>query len=88
MGWAALTAICQHFFPDFAEMLSNFGIMGHGHGHSHSHGGGDFGPNINAAWLAAGSIVIKEWLYRASEYLDSADSRLSMLTRWCSPKGC
>lgn len=26
----------------------------------------DLGPNINAAWLALGSIIVKEWLYRAS----------------------
>lgn len=44
---------------------------GHSHGgifgHSHSHGATDLGPNINAAWLAAGSIVVKEYLYRASK---------------------
>ncbi|KAL9613505.1 MAG: hypothetical protein Q9167_001947 [Letrouitia subvulpina] len=43
---------------------------GHSHGgifgHSHSHGATDLGPNINAAWLAAGSIVVKEYLYRAT----------------------
>lgn len=46
---------------------------GHSHGgffgHSHSHGATDLGPNINAAWLAAGSIVVKEYLYRASKLL-------------------
>ncbi|KAF2756455.1 hypothetical protein EJ05DRAFT_441229 [Pseudovirgaria hyperparasitica] len=64
MGWAALAAICQQFFPDFADLASNLGIMGHGH--SHHHGVEELGPNINAIWLAAGSIVIKEWLYRAT----------------------
>lgn len=38
-----------------------FGFLGH----NHSHGAGL--PNLNAAWLAAGSIVVKEWLYRASK---------------------
>ncbi|RMZ90663.1 hypothetical protein DV736_g2110, partial [Chaetothyriales sp. CBS 134916] len=33
-------------------------------GHNHSHGEGV--PDLNAAWLAAGSIVVKEWLYRAT----------------------
>ncbi|KAK6355274.1 hypothetical protein TWF696_004387 [Orbilia brochopaga] len=42
------------------------GHEGHDHGHSHSHSHSDFGPNINAAWLAGGSILVKEWLYRAT----------------------
>lgn len=37
---------------------------GHGHGHSHSHT--DLGPNVNAIWIALGSILIKEYLYRAT----------------------
>ena len=32
--------------------------------HSHSHGI----PDWNAAWLAGGSIIVKEWLYRSSKY--------------------
>ncbi|KAF2461399.1 cation efflux family-domain-containing protein [Lineolata rhizophorae] len=74
MGWAALLALAQQFFPDFMEMAAQWGILGHdhghghghGHSHSHSHSPAEMGPNINAAWLAAGSIVIKEWLYRAT----------------------
>jgi divalent metal cation (Fe/Co/Zn/Cd) transporter len=64
MGWAAVIALCQQFFPEFAEMAAHYGLLPHSHGHHH--GVGELGPNINAAWLAAGSIVIKEWLYRAS----------------------
>ncbi|KAF2203126.1 hypothetical protein GQ43DRAFT_447620 [Delitschia confertaspora ATCC 74209] len=64
MGWAAVIALCQQFFPDFAEAAAHWGFLPHSHGHSHSHG--DLGPSIHAAWLAAGSIVIKEWLYRAT----------------------
>ncbi|KAF2192668.1 hypothetical protein K469DRAFT_694738 [Zopfia rhizophila CBS 207.26] len=64
MGWAALIALCQQFFPDFAEAAAHWGLLPHSHGHSHSHD--DLGPNINAAWLAGGSILIKEWLYRAT----------------------
>ncbi len=62
MGWTALMALLQQFYPDLAELAAEWGVWGHGHGHSHS----DLGPNINAAWLAGGSILIKEWLYRAS----------------------
>lgn len=65
MGWAAIIALCQQFFPEFAETAAHLGLIGHSHhGHSHSHA--DLGPNINAAWLAGGSILIKEWLYRAT----------------------
>lgn len=64
MGWAALIALAQQFFPEAAEVAAHWGLLPHSHGHHH--GVDDLGPNINAAWLAAGSIVIKEWLYRAS----------------------
>lgn len=64
IGLQAIMALTQQFFPDIAHILSHIGIFGHGH--SHSHGVEDLGPNINAAWLAAGSIIIKEWLYRAT----------------------
>lgn len=65
MGWAAVVTLCQQFIPGFAELMDTLGLMPH-HGHDHSHT--DLGPNINAAWLAGGSILIKEWLYRASQY--------------------
>ena len=39
----------------------------HAHGHGHSHAAAQLIPDIKAAWLAAGTIVVKEWLYRASE---------------------
>ncbi|KAF2241786.1 hypothetical protein BU26DRAFT_524935 [Trematosphaeria pertusa] len=64
MGWAALIALAQQFFPEASEVAAQWGLLPHSHGHHH--GVEDLGPNINAAWLAAGSIVIKEWLYRAT----------------------
>lgn len=66
IGLQAVMALAQQFFPDIAHILSHIGIFGHGHSHSHSHGVEGMGVNINAAWLAAGSIIIKEWLYRAT----------------------
>lgn len=68
MGWAALLAIGQQFFPEFMHTAADWGIL-HSHGHSHHHH--DLGPDLNAAWLAGGSIIIKEWLYRASECDDT-----------------
>ncbi|KAL5402435.1 hypothetical protein PMIN03_010669 [Paraphaeosphaeria minitans] len=64
MGWAALIVLAQQFFPDAAHFAAEWGLLPHSHGHSH--GAGSLGPNINAAWLAGGSILIKEWLYRAT----------------------
>lgn len=64
IGLQAIMALAQQLFPAIAEILAHTGIFEHAHDHSHSHGG--LGPNINAAWLAGGSIIIKEWLYRAT----------------------
>lgn len=64
IGLQAIVALTQQFFPHVAEVLAQLGLMGHGH--HHHHGASDLGPNLNAAWLAGGSILIKEWLYRAT----------------------
>ncbi|KAI1948658.1 mitochondrial metal transporter [Ophidiomyces ophidiicola] len=67
MGLNAVEILLTQCFPDIAETAAHLGLLGHGHSHSHSHDhGAALGPNINAAWLAAGSIVVKEWLYRAT----------------------
>lgn len=67
MGLNAMEILLSQFFPELAETLSHFGLLGHGHSHSHSHDTEVIGPNINAAWLAAGSILVKESLYHASK---------------------
>jgi len=66
MGLNGLDALYTQLFVD--------AVQGHGeHSHGlfsflgHSHGHGAALPDINAAWLAGGSIVVKEWLYRASK---------------------
>lgn len=63
MGWESGLSLYGHFYPEAAH-----GIMEHvGHGHSHSHGAAALGiPSMHAAWLAAGTILIKEWLYHAT----------------------
>lgn len=67
MGLDAGQALLSQFAPEAFEALERAGVVFHGHSHSHDHGAEVLGPNINAAWLAAGSIVVKEWLYRASK---------------------
>lgn len=64
MGMQGLDALYLQFLVDAAPGEHVHGLFG-GFGHSHSHG--HMAPSLNAAWLAAGSIVIKEWLYRASK---------------------
>lgn len=66
IGLQAIMGLSQQFFPQIFEALSHTGIFEHAHHHGHDHGAVHLGPNINAAWLAAGSIVVKEWLYRAT----------------------
>jgi divalent metal cation (Fe/Co/Zn/Cd) transporter len=65
MGWAALIALAQGLFPEATEIAAQWGLLPHSH---HHHGIDSIGPNIHAAWLAGGSILIKEWLYRASTF--------------------
>ena len=67
MGQHACGALYHEFFVDTATAT----VASHGggiFGHSHSHDAAHLIPNINAAWLAAGSIVVKEYLYRASMF--------------------
>ncbi|CAG7949102.1 unnamed protein product [Penicillium nalgiovense] len=62
MGLNAGQVLLAQFYPEAAETVAHSGLLGHGHSHSH----GPIGPSIHAAWIAAGSIVVKEWLYRAT----------------------
>ena len=76
LGWHSCELLYSQFFIDAASSMAEHG---HSHGggvfgHSHSHNPADMGiPNVQAAWIAGGSIIIKEYLYRASE---------SSLTYW------
>jgi divalent metal cation (Fe/Co/Zn/Cd) transporter len=63
MGWGAIVDLCQIYLPVYAEFAESIGLFGCGHSHSHHI------PDLRAAWIAGGSVLIKEWLYRASEFL-------------------
>lgn len=70
MAMNAIDLLYIQFFLDHAHGAHDahgehvHGLFGIGHSHSHT---SDL-PHINAAWLAAGSVVVKEWLYRASKF--------------------
>lgn len=60
-------ALFNQFFPDLFHHAAE--AAGHSQGifgHSHDHSAAATIPNINAAWLAGGSIIVKEYLYRTS----------------------
>ncbi|KAM7219849.1 Cation efflux family domain containing protein [Rhypophila decipiens] len=57
------TSLYAHFFLDPAAAAA---LLDHGHSHGHSHSHGVEGPSLHAAWLAAGTVAIKEWLYHAT----------------------
>lgn len=70
LGWHSCELLYSQFFLDVASSMAEHG---HSHGggvfgHSHSHNPADMGiPNVHAAWIAGGSIILKEYLYRASK---------------------
>ena len=64
MCMSSCETLYAHFFLDPAAAAH---LAAHGHGHSHSHA--HVGPSLHAAWLAAGTVVVKEWLYHASKFL-------------------
>lgn len=62
MGWSSAVALITQLGVD-PSFLGDLAHAGHSHGHDHAHGV----PSMHAAWLAAGTIAIKEWLYHASK---------------------
>jgi divalent metal cation (Fe/Co/Zn/Cd) transporter len=64
MGWESALSLYGHFYPEMAHEILHH--VGHGHSHSHGYANLDI-PSVHAAWLAGGTILVKEWLYRASK---------------------
>lgn len=67
MCMSSCESLYAHFFLD-PETVAHMAAHGHGHGHSHSHA--HIIPSMHAAWLAGGTVLLKEWLYHASKCLD------------------
>jgi divalent metal cation (Fe/Co/Zn/Cd) transporter len=66
MCMSSCESLYAHFMLDpeaAAAILEHGHSHGHHHGHSHGHGAA---PSIHAAWLAAGTVAVKEWLYHSS----------------------
>lgn len=78
LGWHSSEILYSQLFLDTVATVAE-----HAHEHAHEHSQGIFGhshshnptemgiPSIHAAWIAGGSIIIKEYLYRASKFLGS-----------------
>ncbi|TDZ71888.1 Mitochondrial metal transporter 2 [Colletotrichum trifolii] len=63
MCWSSLLTLHAHLFLDPAAAAE---AIAHAHSHGHSHGHDHSGPSLHAAWLALGTVAIKEWLYQAT----------------------
>lgn len=75
IGWSSLCAIAGPIIPH--TLLEVF--ASHSHSHSHVHAVTD----INAAWIAAGSVVLKEWIYRATKKVAvETKSNVLMANAW------
>ncbi|CAR30998.1 hypothetical protein ZYGR_0P03040 [Zygosaccharomyces rouxii] len=80
IGWSSLCAIVGPIVPQsILETLGHF--VGHGHGHSHSVA--NEVTNVNAAWIAAGSIAVKEWIFQATKKIAvQSNSNVLMSNAW------
>ncbi|KAI8228831.1 Mitochondrial metal transporter 2 [Colletotrichum sp. SAR 10_99] len=63
MCWSSLLTLHAHLFLDPAAAAE---AIAHAHSHGHSHHHDHSGPSLHAAWLALGTVAIKEWLYQAT----------------------
>lgn len=93
VGWSSLLQVFEFVLPsDIFHTVSQI-QFGHSHSHSdhsHSHELGDSHveskmqiPDINAAWLAGGSIVIKEILYQQTmKVANQTNSKVLIANAW------
>lgn len=80
MGWNGLFTMIHHIFGDLPYLDTVASLGGHGHSHSHDHN--DI-ADLNAAWIALGSIVVKEWLYFATmKVADRTGSVVLVANAW------
>lgn len=68
IGCSSIFALLQQLFPDFTTVAANWGSLHDHHHHHYDDDDPDFTLDINAIWIAAASMIVKEWLYHASKY--------------------
>ncbi|CCC66651.1 hypothetical protein NCAS_0A00910 [Naumovozyma castellii] len=80
IGWTSLCTIVGPIIPHI--IMDTFANIMGTHGHSHSvvpEGVAD----INAAWIAGGSIVVKEWIFHATKKIAiQTNSNVLMANAW------
>ncbi|KAI7906185.1 cation efflux family-domain-containing protein [Cokeromyces recurvatus] len=85
IGWHSFDLLLATlpFISDTAATVTTVAneAASHVHHHHHHHGGGVLDPN--AAWFALASVIIKEWLYRATIKVGIAEhSDVLMANAW------
>lgn len=83
IGWSSFYEMVAPLVPNALHDLMAW-IPAHSHSHSH---GVDVdvsqGADINAAWLALGSIAVKEWLFRATKSVgEKLNSKVLIANAW------
>ncbi|CDK27780.1 unnamed protein product [Kuraishia capsulata CBS 1993] len=82
IGWGSLIEAMTPLVPqNVMEWVHSLPI--HSHSHSHGHEGEGQVANINAAWLALGSIFIKEWLFKTTKKIgEKMNSNVLIANAW------
>lgn len=80
IGWTSLCAIVGPIVPHTVlEFLATYV----GGSHSHSHSITKEVTNVNAAWIAGASIVVKEWIFQATKKIAiQTNSNVLMANAW------
>jgi cation diffusion facilitator family transporter len=91
IGWSSLYEILAPIVPNTVhDIISMIPVHSHSHGNltetiHDSHDGHTHTEiaNINAAWLALGSIIVKEWLFRATRKVgERLNSKVLIANAW------
>lgn len=98
VGWLSMLQIFEYTLPTYIYEYILMVQVGHSHSHgslmeqsthSHSHLGEETQlsprqvPNINAAWLAGGSIIVKELLFRKTlSVAEATNSKVLVANAW------
>lgn len=81
IGW---TSLCEVIGPLVPHMVIEFsqGIFG-ATTHSHSHSIAKEVTDVNAAWIAGASIIVKEWIFHATKKIATeTNSNVLMANAW------